>query len=98
MAASSLLRDVRVLILEDDWRDQRSCLSLMRRQQGGARANVPDAAIVDVKLRDEMAFGVIERLQDLGIRVVVVSAAVQLLNRMERDGPAESVADPADNG
>jgi ActR/RegA family two-component response regulator len=34
----------------------------------------PNLAIVDIKLRDGMAFGLIDRLHDLGVRVVVVSA------------------------
>ena len=33
----------------------------------------PKVAVVDVKLRDGMAFGLIDLLHDLGVRVVVVS-------------------------
>src|SRR5262249_14258678 len=39
-----------------------------------AREHPPDTAIVDVKLRDDMAFALIERLNAMGTRVIVVSA------------------------
>jgi DNA-binding NarL/FixJ family response regulator len=87
MAASSLLRGVRVLIAEDNWAIAMSVQSLVtdvgmmiigvaataREAEELGREHVPDVAIVDIKLRDEMAFELIQRLHDLGIRVIVVS-------------------------
>ena len=87
MAASSLLRGGRVLIVEDNWVIASSVRSLVEdvgmaiagtaatagEAEQLARQRTPDAAIVDVKLGDEMAFDLIERLHDFGIRVIVVS-------------------------
>jgi DNA-binding response OmpR family regulator len=76
-----------VLIAEDNWVIASSVRSLVedvgmvitgavataREAERLAREHPPDTAIVDVKLRDELAFDLIERLHDLGIRVIVVS-------------------------
>jgi DNA-binding response OmpR family regulator len=86
--ASSLLRGARVLIVEDNWVIASSMQSLVedvgmvvtgavataREAERLARDHLPDTAIVDVKLRDDMAFDLIQRLHDLGTRVIVVSA------------------------
>jgi DNA-binding NarL/FixJ family response regulator len=38
-----------------------------------ALERAPQVALVDIKLQDGMAYGLIDRLHDLGVRVVVVS-------------------------
>jgi len=86
--ASSPLRGARVLIVEDNWVIASSMQSLVedfgmvitgaaatvREAVRLAREHRPDAAIVDVKLRDDMAFDLIKHLHELGTRVIVVSA------------------------
>jgi len=86
--AASPLRGARVLIVEDNWVIASSLRSLVedvgmvitgavatvREAMRLAREHRPDAAIVDVKLRDDMAFDLIEHLHDLGTQVIVVSA------------------------
>jgi DNA-binding response OmpR family regulator len=86
-ATAKRLRGVRVLIVEDSWHIATAVQSLL--EDAGmliagaaatttdaerlARERGPDVAVVDVKLRDGMAFGLIDRLHDLGIHVLVVS-------------------------
>ena len=84
-AATGLLRGVRVLIVEDSWYIARAMESMLKDVgmviAGAAatttdaerlvRENAPSVAVVDVKLRDGMSFDLIERLDELGIRVVV---------------------------
>jgi DNA-binding NtrC family response regulator len=86
-ASASCLRGLRVLIVEDSWHIASTVEALLERVGMvivGAAATVRDAeqfayergpkvAIVDIKLRDGMAYGLIERFHDLGISVVVVS-------------------------
>jgi len=81
------LRGLRVLIVEDSWHTATALQSLLEEVGmviAGAAATTIDAerlasdsapkvAVVDVKLRDGMAFDLIERLHDLGVSVVVVS-------------------------
>ena len=86
-ASSSRLRGLRVLIVEDSWHIASTVESLLE-QVGmvivGAAASASDAerlaherapkmAVVDIKLRDGMADGLIDRLHDLGVGVVVVT-------------------------
>ena len=87
-ASASRLRGLRVLIVEDSWHIASTVESLLERVGMvivGAAATVSDAerfahergpkvAVVDIKLRDGMAYGLIHRLHDLGVRVVVVTA------------------------
>jgi DNA-binding response OmpR family regulator len=86
-AAASRLRGLRVLIVEDSWFIAKALQSLLEEVGmviAGAAASATDAerlacehapklAVVDVKLQDGMAFGLIDRLHDLGVQVVVVS-------------------------
>jgi DNA-binding response OmpR family regulator len=81
------LRGVRVLVVEDHW-DLASALKLCL-ETGGmdvigpaaataealrlATEQKPDLAVVDINLKGEMAYGLIDQLQDQGIRIVVVS-------------------------
>jgi DNA-binding response OmpR family regulator len=86
-AAVSRLRGLRVLMVEDSW-NIANALRLLLEDAGmvitGAAATTADAerlmslgapavALVDVKLRDGMALGLIDRFHDLGIGLVVVS-------------------------
>ena len=84
---ASQLRGLRVLIVEDSWHMATSVRSLLE-DAGmiitGPAATTTDAerlvgegfpalAVVDVKLRDGMAYRLIDHLNELGIRVVVVT-------------------------
>jgi len=86
-ATAARLRGLRVLIAEDSWLIAKAVQGLLE-DVGivieGVAAGVidaetlaceraPELAVVDLKLRDGMAFGLIDRLHDLGIRVVVIS-------------------------
>ena len=86
-ATASPLRGLRVLIVEDSWLIAKAVRGFLE-DAGivieGVAAGVidaellaceraPELAVVDLKLRDGMAFGLIDRLHDLGIRVVVIS-------------------------
>ena len=86
-ASAARLRGLRVLIAEDSWLIAKAVQRFLE-DVGivieGAVAGVidaetlacdrvPELAVVDLKLRDGMAFGLIDRLHDLGIRVVVIS-------------------------
>ena len=83
----SRLRGLRVLVVEDSWHIAATVESLLE-EVGmvivGAVATASDAerfanergpkvAVVDIKLRDGMAYGLIDRLHELGVRVVVVT-------------------------
>jgi DNA-binding NtrC family response regulator len=84
---ASRLRGSRVLIVEDSWYITKALESLLEEVGmviAGAAATTSDAerlarecapkvAVVDVKLRDGMAFDLIDHLHDLGVSVVVVS-------------------------
>jgi DNA-binding response OmpR family regulator len=86
-AIAERLRGVRVLIVKDSWyiaKAMESLLEAVGMVIVGAAATATDAerlageaapilAVVDVKLRDGMAFNLIDRLDELGVRVVVVS-------------------------
>jgi DNA-binding response OmpR family regulator len=81
------LRGVRVLVVEDQWHVAtavRSLLELEGMEVGGPTGNIADArrladehkpevAVVDINLKGEMAYSLIDDLQDRGVRVVVIS-------------------------
>jgi len=86
-ATASRLRGLRVLVVEDSWLIAKAVQRFLE-DAGiiieGVAAGVidaemlacdrsPELAVVDLKLRDGMAFGLIDRLHDLGIQVVVIS-------------------------
>jgi DNA-binding response OmpR family regulator len=87
-ASASRLRGLRALIVEDSWHIANALESLLEQVGmiivgGAASANdaerlahelAPKLAVVDIKLRDGMAHALIDRLHDLVIRVVVVTA------------------------
>ena len=84
---TSSLKGVRVLVVEDTWHVAKALkrsLEGMGLVVAGPAANtadaerliaeeLPDLAIVDVNLKGEMAYGLIDLLQERGVRVVIVS-------------------------
>lgn len=85
--ANADLRDLQVLVVEDSWHVANALKALLEelgvKVTGPAAtpaeaerllaARKPDVAIVDINLRGEMAYGLIDRLSELGVRVVVIS-------------------------
>ena len=81
------LRGVRVLVVEDQWNvanAMRALLELEGMKVSGpagktvdahhlANEHKPELAVVDVNLQGEMAYSLIDDLQDLGVRVVAIS-------------------------
>ncbi len=84
---ASDLRGVRVLVVEDTWlvaKALKTALEGLGMVVAGPASNTadadrlvaeetPDLAVVDVNLNGEMAYGLIDRMHDRGVRVVVVS-------------------------
>src|SRR5215510_2495216 len=91
-AAHSGLRGVRVLLVEDSWQvaDALSLLlektgmivsgpvSTVKEAQRLVAAHDPTLAIVDVNLKGEMAYGLMDWLNERGIRVLVISGYADL--------------------
>jgi CheY-like chemotaxis protein len=83
----SELNGLRVLVVEDSWHVASALKSLLEElgvDVAGPAATLEDAerllaarepetAIVDINLRGEMAYGLIDRLHSQGVRVVVIS-------------------------
>ena len=81
------LRGLRVLVVEDSWHVAHALKSLLEElgmvvagpaaSLGDAErllaARDPEVAIVDINLKGEMAYGLIDRLHGRGVRVVVIS-------------------------
>ena len=81
------LRGVRVLVVEDQWHVAnalRSLLEVEGMQVSGptgktadahrlADEHKPELAVVDINLKGEMAYSLIDDLHDRGVRVVVMS-------------------------
>ncbi len=81
------LRGVRVLVVEDQWHVAnalRSLLELEGMEVSGpagkaadghrlADEHKPELAVVDINLKGEMAYSLIDDLHDRGIRVVAIS-------------------------
>jgi DNA-binding NtrC family response regulator len=87
-AKSCDLKDVRILLVEDSWQVGMALKRLLRvwgAEVIGPAAttaeaeqlisrHIPAAALVDINLRGgELAYGLIDRLHDQGVRVVVMS-------------------------
>jgi CheY-like chemotaxis protein len=87
-AGSADLTGLRILVVEDSWQIAealKSLLTALGADVAGPAASaadadrliseqIPDVALVDFSLRDgEMADGLIDRLNDRGVRVVVMS-------------------------
>ncbi len=87
MYANADLRDLQVLVVEDSWHVANALKSLLEElavKVAGPAATPaeaerllalrkPDVAIVDINLKGEMAYGLIDRLNERGVRVVVIS-------------------------
>lgn len=85
--AESELRGVRILVVEDSWHVANALKTLLQElgvEVAGPAATLDDAerlletrqpevAIVDINLKGEMAYGLIDRLHDRGVRIVVIS-------------------------
>jgi CheY-like chemotaxis protein len=85
--ASPELRDLRVLVVEDSWHVANALKALLEelgvKVSGPAATPAeakrllaelkPDVAIVDNNLKGEMGYELIDRLNDRGVRVVVIS-------------------------
>lgn len=81
------LRDLKVLVVEDSWSVANALKGLLEElgvTVAGPAAtsheadrllavHAPDVAIVDLNLGSEMAYGLIDRLNERGVRVVVIS-------------------------
>ena len=92
------LRGVRVLVVEDHWHvgiALKSVLELEGMEVVGPAATTadafrlateenPDLAVVDINLRGEMAYGLIDQLLDEGVRVVVVTGYAVLPQLTEK--------------
>src|SRR5262245_54190869 len=84
---ASGLKGLRVLVVEDTWhvaKALKTALEGMGLVVAGPAANAADAqrllvehephlAVVDINLKGEMAYGLIDRMHERGVRVVVVS-------------------------
>lgn len=87
MSANAELRDLQVLVVEDSWHVANALKALLEElgvKVAGPAATPaeaerllaackPDVAIVDINLKGEMAYGLIDRLNERGVRVVVIS-------------------------
>lgn len=92
------LRDVRVLVVEDQWHVAsalKSVLEVEGMKVSGpastasdasrlATEQKPDLAVVDVNLKGELAYGLIDQLHDQGVRIVVVSGYAVLPRLTEK--------------
>jgi CheY-like chemotaxis protein len=81
------LKGLHVLVVEDSWHVAHALKSLLEElgmvvagpaaTLGDAErllaAREPEVAIVDINLKGEMAYGLIDRLHDRGVRIVVIS-------------------------
>lgn len=81
------LQDLRVLVVEDSWHVANALKTLLEElgvSVTGPAATLeeaerllaagrPDVAVVDINLKGEMAYGLIDRLNERGVRVVVIS-------------------------
>jgi CheY-like chemotaxis protein len=87
LQGASELKGLRVLVVEDSWHVANALKSLLEElgiTVAGPAATLDEAerllaaqdpavAIVDINLKGEMAYGLIDRLHGRGIRVVVIS-------------------------
>ena len=92
------MRGVRVLVVEDHWHVAIALKSVLETEgmevSGPAAATAdalrlatehkPDLAVVDMNLKGEMAYGLIDQLRDQGVRIVVVSGYAVLPQLTEK--------------
>jgi CheY-like chemotaxis protein len=86
-SANAELRNLQVLVVEDSWHVANALKTLLEelgvKVAGPAAtpaeaerllaARKPDVAIVDINLKGEMAYGLIDRLNERDVHVVVIS-------------------------
>jgi CheY-like chemotaxis protein len=87
LQSASELKGLRVLVVEDSWHVANALKSLLEElgvEVAGPAASLqdanrllqtrdPEAAIVDINLKGEMAYGLIDTLHSRGVPVVVIS-------------------------
>jgi len=95
-AGHTELKGVHILVVEDHWHVANALKSLFEAEQmvvSGPAATTADArrlaakdkpelAVVDINLKGEMAYDLIDELHDQGVRVVVVSGYAAVLPRL----------------
>jgi CheY-like chemotaxis protein len=92
------LRGARVLVVEDQWHVAKALKSLLEAEGmevSGPAATIvdalrlatekrPDLAVVDINLKGEMAYGLIDQLHDQGVRIVVATGYAVLPRLTEK--------------
>lgn len=87
LQGDSVLRGLRVLVVEDSWHvanalktlleelgiDVAGPASSLQEAERLLATRAPQLAIIDINLKGEMAYGLIDRLNDRGVGVVVIS-------------------------
>ena len=94
----SELTGVRVLVVEDTWHVARAMKSLLEglgmevigpaatvsEAEQHAAAQMPELALIDINLKGEMAYGLIDHLHDKNIPIIVVSGYAVLARQTEK--------------
>jgi DNA-binding response OmpR family regulator len=97
-AKPPVLRGVRVLIVEDQWHVANALRSLLQAEgmevsgptsttadaRRLANEHKPELAVVDLNLKSEMAYSLIDDLHDRGVRVVVLTGYAVLPQLTEK--------------
>ena len=95
----SELTGVRVLVVEDTWHVAKAMKNLLEEGLGmevigpaatvseaeqHAAAQMPEVALIDINLKGEMAYGLIDHLHDKDIPIIVVSGYAVLASLTEK--------------
>ena len=94
----SELAGVRVLVVEDTWHVARAMKSLLEglgmevigpaatvsEAEEHAAARMPELALIDINLKGEMAYGLIDHLRDEHIPIIVLSGYAVLTSLTEK--------------
>ena len=97
-AGHTELNGVRILVVEDHWHVANALKSLFEAEGMGvsgpagttadarrlAAKDKPELAVVDINLKGEMAYDLIDQLHDQGIRIVVVTGYAVLPGLTEK--------------
>jgi DNA-binding response OmpR family regulator len=84
---NDLLKGVRVLVVEDAWHVAKALKSMLEQigmhvvgptatttqARGLAAAQRPELAIVDINLKQETSHGLIDELNEQGVRIIVIT-------------------------
>ena len=95
---NSELTGVRVLVVEDTWHVARAMKSLLEglgmevigpaatvsEAEQHAAAQMPELALIDINLKGEMAYGLIDHLHEKNIPIIVVSGYAVLARQTEK--------------